>query len=339
MPTVSVIIPVYNVERFIARCLDSVLDQTYTDWEAICVNDGSPDGSRAILAEYEARDTRIKVIDKEYGGPSDARNAGMACACGEYVVFLDSDDFIHPQTLEFSLALAQQNGSDLVTWYKEPYYRVGTIIKRKLGFDVDTKWPRSYYRRYKLEAMEQVTTDDVFAHFTERSHSSIKMPIKHLYVWRFLMRRTLIADLPFIKGIVFEDFPWTCELMLRAPRTTITQMPFYYYYPNVSSIVMATKRAHKITDWIKGLLYICARYEEQATDYQRAQWQRNCMWPVLEGCIARHLKDVQDETLRTTIAQQLQEVERQGILESAYNKKTKASRERIRTFIAQYALK
>ena len=98
MPAVSIIIPVYNVEKYLRRCLDSVLGQTFPDWEAICVNDGSPDGSRAIVEEYAKADPRFILYDKPNGGLSDARNFGLSKAGGEYVVFLDSDDFIHPQT-------------------------------------------------------------------------------------------------------------------------------------------------------------------------------------------------------------------------------------------------
>ena len=87
MPKISVIIPIYNVEKYLRRCLDSVVAQTFTDWEAICVNDGSPDNSAQILAEYAERDSRFKIVKKENGGLSDARNAGMAVAKGTYVNF------------------------------------------------------------------------------------------------------------------------------------------------------------------------------------------------------------------------------------------------------------
>ena len=95
---VDIIIPVYNVEAYLRRCLNSMLAQTYTHWRAICVDDGSTDGSPAILDEYAAKDSRFKVIHQENGGLSHARNEGMAVADAKYVMFVDSDDFIHPQT-------------------------------------------------------------------------------------------------------------------------------------------------------------------------------------------------------------------------------------------------
>ncbi len=129
MPTISIIIPVYNVERCLRRCLDSVAQQTFEDWEAVCVNDGSPDGSAAILAEYASRDSRFKIVTKENGGLSDARNVGMEHSTGEYVMYLDSDDLIHPQTMEIALALARRDGSDVVSWYKNKLFHI--YIKSK----------------------------------------------------------------------------------------------------------------------------------------------------------------------------------------------------------------
>lgn len=92
MPKVSIIVPVYKAEKFLHRCVDSILAQTFTDWECILVDDGSPDGSGAICDEYAAKDARIKVIHKENGGVSSARNNGLSRAEGEWVTFVDSDD-------------------------------------------------------------------------------------------------------------------------------------------------------------------------------------------------------------------------------------------------------
>ncbi len=96
----SIIIPVYNVEPYLRECLDSVLNQTFGDWEAICVNDGSTDGSASILEEYAEKDSRFKIISQPNGGLSAARNTGLKAAEGEYVLFLDSDDWLEPQALE-----------------------------------------------------------------------------------------------------------------------------------------------------------------------------------------------------------------------------------------------
>ena len=90
----SIIIPVYNVEKYLRDCLDSVLAQTYPDWEAVCVNDGSTDGSSVILEEYSSKDSRFKVFNQANGGLSLARNTGLDEAKGDYILFLDSDDWL-----------------------------------------------------------------------------------------------------------------------------------------------------------------------------------------------------------------------------------------------------
>ena len=96
----SVIIPVYNVEAYLSECLDSVLNQTFEDWEAICVNDGSTDSSYAILEEFASKDSRLKIVNQPNGGLSAARNTGLKAAVGEYVLFLDSDDWLEGGALE-----------------------------------------------------------------------------------------------------------------------------------------------------------------------------------------------------------------------------------------------
>ena len=107
----SIIIPVYNVERYLRDCLNSVLGQTCHEWEAICVNDGSTDGSKFILEEYAAEDPRIKVITKNNGGLSSARNVGLERAEGDYILFLDSDDWLEGRALE--ILKGNMDGEDI----------------------------------------------------------------------------------------------------------------------------------------------------------------------------------------------------------------------------------
>ena len=97
---ISVVLPVYNVANYLRKCLDSLVNQTFEDFEVICVNDGSTDSSREILAQYAQKDSRIKIVDKKNGGLSSARNAGMKVAQGEYYSFIDSDDWIDETMLE-----------------------------------------------------------------------------------------------------------------------------------------------------------------------------------------------------------------------------------------------
>lgn len=116
MKKVSVIVPVYNVEKYLPQCLDSIVGQTYKNLEIICVNDDSPDGSPEILKQYAQRDSRIVIINKENGGLSSARNAGIKVADGDYTVFVDSDDWIDPETVETAVCAAERDGVETVMW-------------------------------------------------------------------------------------------------------------------------------------------------------------------------------------------------------------------------------
>lgn len=115
-PKVSIIVPVYNTEKYLRRCLDSIAAQTFTDWECICVDDGSPDASGAICDEYAAKDSRFVVIHQENGGVSRARNAGLDAARGEWIAFVDSDDWIEPETFALAHEAAAAHNADLVQW-------------------------------------------------------------------------------------------------------------------------------------------------------------------------------------------------------------------------------
>lgn len=115
-PLVSLIIPVYNVEQYLNQCLDSVLNQTYSNLEIICINDGSPDKSLDILCDYAKRDNRLKIISIENKGLSGARNEGIRMCTGDYVMFLDSDDWIDENTIEVAIGRLLEAQVDLVLW-------------------------------------------------------------------------------------------------------------------------------------------------------------------------------------------------------------------------------
>ncbi|MDR2413337.1 MAG: glycosyltransferase [Rickettsiales bacterium] len=333
MPIISVIIPVYNVEKYLRRCLDSVLAQTFQDWQAICINDGSPDNSGAILEEYAARDPRFKIITKENTGLSDTRNIGMKHASGEYVMYLDSDDLIHPQTMGIALSLAKRDNSDIVSWYKDGMFRPQLLVRHRLGLDIDSAMPRGIKKKYKLEKIKSFLTDNVFAHATERSHTRIKWPIRHNYVWCHLLRRELIKDVDFIKGIIFEDFPWWSAVLLRRPKVTITNLPFYYYFPNFNSVTLKNKESQKMRNWLIGLEYSYKLYKDQASDYEMNTWNREFMWPVIIYQVVRRLKYVDDEKDLAEIRAELSKFDKLGMFDNPPNFCARRYRRKIRKFI------
>ena len=126
-PMVSIIVPVYNVAPYLRQCMDSLINQTYRNIEIICVNDGATDESGAILAEYAAKDSTIKVISQKNAGLSAARNVGFSFATGDYVMYVDSDDWIDLETCETAVAIAVKHKADIVFW---PYIRESQNAQR-----------------------------------------------------------------------------------------------------------------------------------------------------------------------------------------------------------------
>ena len=281
-PKISIIIPMYNVEKYLRRCLDSVANQTFQEWQAICVDDGSPDNSGKIAEEYAAKDKRFVVVHKENGGLSDARNAGLPYAKGKYIMYLDSDDFIHPQTMEIAYHMACRDNSDIVSFTYDRIYRPRLMVMHMLGMNTDNVVPWGIKKRYDLDKIKSRVTDDVFQYATESAHNvgnkNRRWLIKHCQVWKNMYRRKLIADTPFIKGILFEDFPWWSAIMLKNPRVTIVNLPLYYYIPNFGGIVLSAKQLRIMQSLCTGISNAYTIYKESASDYQMKVWQEKFMW-------------------------------------------------------------
>lgn len=130
MKKVSVVIPIYNVEQYLPKCLDSIVGQTYKNLEIICVDDGSPDNSAEILRAYSEKDDRIIIVHKENGGLSSARNEGIKVATGDYTVFVDADDWIDTETIEAAVSTAEKDGVDMVMWGYTREFKSKSIEKR-----------------------------------------------------------------------------------------------------------------------------------------------------------------------------------------------------------------
>ena len=148
-PTVSIIVPVYNAEHTIPRCIESILNQEYSDFELLLVNDGSTDGSGAVCDAYAARDARIRVIHKENTGVSDTRNTALDQARGTYLQFLDSDDWITPDATSSLVRAAESAQCDLVV---SDFYRVvGERVSQKGDIDDDGVMTREEYAAHMME--------------------------------------------------------------------------------------------------------------------------------------------------------------------------------------------
>lgn len=320
MAKISIIIPMYAVEKYLKRCLDSVLNQTFADWQAICVDDGSPDRSGKIAQEYAARDKRFVVVHQKNGGLSDARNTGMKYATGEYVMFLDSDDFIHPQTMEITYYMARRDNADIVAFTYDHIYRPCLMVRHFLGLNTNNVVPWGFGKKYNLKKIESRVTDDIFEYATESTHNvkNKRWAVKHCQVWKNLYRRSLIADTPFIKGILFEDFPWWGAVMLKNPRTTIINLPLYYYIPNFGGIVLSAKQLRMMQSLCTGISAVYTLYRDNATDYQMKCFGENFLWHFIWRAFNK-TKYLESKAEKSQARKILQELKSNGVLDNVPN--------------------
>ena len=212
----SVIIPVYNVENYLRDCLDSVLHQTFEDWEAICVNDGSTDGSASILEEYASLDPRFVVVSQANGGLSAARNAGLKVAKGEYVLFLDSDDWLEQNALE--VLANNRNGEDMLCFSGRRF------------FDDEGKYFPSdqLTERYYPTGMDYYNENAL-----EHRDFAFVCVVLRTYRRKFLIENGLL----FKEGIYHEDNLFTPIACYHAQRIRVINECLYDYRVRSSSIM------------------------------------------------------------------------------------------------------
>lgn len=213
---ISVIIPIYKVEAFLDRCVQSVLNQTYRDIEIILVNDGSPDNCPAMCDAWAKQDSRIKVIHKPNGGLSDARNAGLDIATGEYVAFVDSDDYIHPQMYDIMLDAMLRTQSDIVS-----------CRLRQVDEGEDVVFPK----HLSPTIIEVVKSKNALEQFHEKYLNLIWMS-----ACTKLYHRSIFATLRFRRGIIFEDLDLFPYIIAEAKHIAIIDQELYCYRTSAQSI-------------------------------------------------------------------------------------------------------
>lgn len=225
MPVISVIVPVYKAESCLAKCVDSILAQTFSDFEILLVEDGSPDNSGALCDEYAARDSRIRAFHKENGGVSSARNLGLAEAVGTYIAFADSDDWMEPEELETLYGLITQYGADSAGCAHNNVSSDG-VVQPEIG-----ALPAGVYGR---EEIMTGIVDRLMGHRLEQPGQ----PVLNGYIWRFLFSRDIIAR----EGIVYdgaylEDELFLVEYFCHAEKLAMTDRPLYNYFYNPNSAI------------------------------------------------------------------------------------------------------
>lgn len=245
-PEVSIIVPVYNGEKYIDACMECALKQTYENIEIIAVNDGSKDKSKEILDSYAAKDRRLKVIHQENKGLSGARNAGIHAASGKYVIFFDVDDTFEKTVIEDNLRLAEEHKADVVMfcfWY----------------YDVDTE-------QLKPNAMERLFVGTAKEYFDEYLIPTMETEVFNA-PWNKMIRKDLLDENQLYfdtRYPIYEDIIFASNLLNVAEKLVVNNQMYYKYFVRSSGSLIT--RFYEtffdcVTQYYKNAMRYCEKYE------------------------------------------------------------------------------
>ena len=283
----SIVVPIYKVEHYLRKCVDSLLHQdlSHAEYEIILVDDGSPDNCGDICEEYAGRFAQVKVVHRRNGGLSAARNSGIEVAQGQFVQFVDSDDYLEPNVLK---ALVEKMEIEQLDMLRFNYQNVN---EQYVVFE-----PNKISKPF-VDYRDEVCDGSVF--LTERLGFGC-------YAWQFIVRRELLEGCVFKEGIYFEDTEWTPRVLKKVHRVTSSDLVVYNYLLRSGSITQSVeeKKKRKVLDdklrlidsmmeqksnvcdkrWFEGMIsqivlsilgYVCESYYEERTSVCRALKSKN----------------------------------------------------------------
>lgn len=262
-PLISVIVPIYQVEKYLHKCINSILEQSYSNIECILIDDGSQDGCPQICDEYAKRDERVKVIHKENGGLSAARNTGLDIASGEYICFVDSDDWIHLEYIEKMYKAIRETEADIAICDMQYVYEES--YNGEKGEQVSP---------IKRELLDQKTALE-----------KLVLPYSWYYVvaWNKLYHKSIFNNLRFPVGKYHEDEAIIHRIFLRASKTVTIPVKLYYYLQRQESIMhLESKDLKKEKDAMEAFL-------DQA-DVLKSLEYRDCYKKLCIRCWGWYLK-------------------------------------------------
>ena len=237
---ISVVVPVYNVEKYLDKCIDSLVSQTYENLEIILINDGSKDKSAKICDKWKDNDSRIKVIHKENGGLSEARNVGIDYAQGKYIAFIDSDDWVDKNFIKYLHEKLEKYNADIAA---------STIIKTYKDYNEIQPINREKIRFTSEEALDTLLSGRDFC----------------AVAWNKLYKRKCWSELRFPKGKICEDAFTTYKLIDQAKRIVQIEDTLYFYRIRPNSIMTAKFRAQRMDEeeaWRMNYKFIAEHYPE-----------------------------------------------------------------------------
>ena len=226
---ISIIVPVYKAEKHLRKCVDSLRNQTYSNLEILLVDDGSPDNSGKMCDDFALEDKRIKVIHKQNGGQSDARNVGLAQATGKYIGFVDSDDYVEKDMYETLYNEIIENDADISV--------ISNAMVRENG--------------------EHINGSDTQNKYVYEGNAVIKELLLHVtlknYAWDKLYKKELLDGIKFIVGVCYEDVPFMLEVMAKAKKVVYYDSMKYYYVKHRES-VSATCSEKNVKDYLDAII-------------------------------------------------------------------------------------
>lgn len=265
-PVISVIVPIYKVEDYLNRCIESIIYQTYNNLEIILVDDGSPDYCPQMCDEWAKKDNRIKVIHKENGGLSDARNAGMEIAKGDFISFIDSDDYISLNFFETFISVIASEQSVIAECCVAKCFEDGSISDYSDDMDVVS---------FETEiALSRLIQEKVF----------------HQHVWNKIYKADIVKAIPFAVGKLNEDEFWTYQVFGNSKKVTKINKTMYFYYQRSDSIMgksYSIRRLDALEGKANRQVYI-EKFFPTLTEQAKIDFYGSCMFAY--QCVLKQMK-------------------------------------------------
>ncbi|WNS72684.1 glycosyltransferase family 2 protein [Streptococcus sp. DTU_2020_1001019_1_SI_AUS_MUR_006] len=230
---ISIVVPIYNVENYLRMCLDSIQNQTYQNFECLLINDGSPDNSADICREYLAKDARFRYFEKENGGSSSARNFGIERSEGEYVTFVDSDDWLEHDALQLLYDALKKENADI-------------SIGRYNCYD-ESRCQYLFYDSNPDDSLEVIEGKEIIDREGVEEMKTGNWTVAYLK----LIKRELLQDLPFPIGKMAEDTYWTWKVLLKASKVVYLNRCIYWYRVGLTGTLSNTWSEKRIYDEIE----------------------------------------------------------------------------------------
>lgn len=261
MPKISVIVPVYNAEKYLAECIDSILSQSFSDFEVILVDDGSPDSSGRLCDAYAAKYPCVSIIHQENRGQAAARNQAMAQAKGDWICFVDSDDLIHPRMLELLHQAATETGA--------PIAMCGMLE----AVDLPEDFRKDGDVSFRLLSMDEQTLVTLY--------DADQYP--GWVACAKLISRALIESYPFREGRVYEDNEAVCRWICKGGTLAATEEKLYFYRGNPDSTTKADFRLKRL-DYLWALESIIGYYRDLGYETLRQRFVSRYLEAVISCC-------------------------------------------------------